>query len=100
MTSRSQNAANRLSSSFLTPLMVSSVPESADTHLRNAWDAIALFCHASMLAVGFRLVGLREDDRIGNSSAIPFQLSRSHLVLIKHPFQKKAPTAKTLNPSP
>lgn len=32
--------------------------------VKDAYAAIAVFCHACMLAVGFRLVGLGEDDRI------------------------------------
>ena len=45
--------------------MVSSLPKTANPKLRNPWDAIALFCHVCMLSVGFRLVGLGEDHRIG-----------------------------------
>ncbi|RPB20208.1 hypothetical protein L211DRAFT_813395 [Terfezia boudieri ATCC MYA-4762] len=32
--------------------------------LRNPYDAIALFVHACMLTVGFRLIGLDDDDRL------------------------------------
>ncbi|KAF8477381.1 PI31 proteasome regulator N-terminal-domain-containing protein [Kalaharituber pfeilii] len=34
------------------------------TGLRNPYDAIAILVHACMLAVGFRLIGLGEEDRI------------------------------------
>lgn len=32
--------------------------------LKNAYSAIAVFCHSCMLAVGFKLVGLGEDHKI------------------------------------
>ncbi|KAF8417066.1 PI31 proteasome regulator N-terminal-domain-containing protein [Tirmania nivea] len=32
--------------------------------LRNPYDAIALFVHACMLTVGFRLIGLDDDDKL------------------------------------
>lgn len=32
--------------------------------LRNPYDAIALFVHSCMLAVGFRLIGLGDDDKL------------------------------------
>lgn len=48
--------------------MVKSFPSNATTQLRNAYDAIALAAHASMLAIGFRLVGLGEDHRIDAQS--------------------------------
>ena len=33
--------------------------------LKDPYAAIAIFSHACMLAVGFRLIGLDEDRRIG-----------------------------------
>ncbi|RMZ84747.1 hypothetical protein DV737_g1077, partial [Chaetothyriales sp. CBS 132003] len=45
-------------------LMSKNVPEPEDDDrrlLKDGFAAIALFCHACMLAVGFRLVGLGED---------------------------------------
>lgn len=44
--------------------MASSLPKAADSKLNNAYEAVALAAHAGMIAVGFRLVGLGEDDRI------------------------------------
>ena len=62
------NTGNRLSASYVTTLMLSSLPRTASPHLRDPWDAIALFCHAAMLAVGFRLVGLGENHNIGKDA--------------------------------
>lgn len=56
--------ANVLSAASLSHIMYCSLPQNAPTKLQNAFDSIALAVHASMLAVGFRLVGLGEDHRI------------------------------------
>jgi hypothetical protein len=48
--------------------MASSLPNGAQHQLTHAYEVIALATHAGMLAVGFRLIGLGEDDRIGNSN--------------------------------
>lgn len=55
-----------LSAASITSYIAQSLPQSqADQQpLKNAYSAIALLCHACMLAVGFRLVGLGEDDKI------------------------------------
>ena len=59
------NTANMLSAKNITELMTSSLPKEPDSQLRNPYDAIALLVHACMLAVGFRLIGLGEDHKIG-----------------------------------
>ena len=46
-------------------LMLASLPKEASPQLRNPFDALALFCHAAMIVVGFRLIGLGEDHKIG-----------------------------------
>lgn len=51
--------------SSLVKLMVSSISLAATPQIRDPYDAIALLSHACMLAVGFRLVGLGEDHKIG-----------------------------------
>lgn len=48
--------------------MTQSLPKDASPQLNNAFDAIALAGHSTMLAVGFRLVGLGEDHRIEAAS--------------------------------
>jgi hypothetical protein len=64
------NHGNVLSAHNLSRLMISSLPKSSEPQLRNAYDAIALLCHACMLAVGFRLTGLGEDHKIGESKQL------------------------------
>lgn len=55
---------NVLSANSLAGIMASTLPEDSSPHINTPFDAIALASHASMLAVGFRLVGLGDDDRI------------------------------------
>ena len=52
---------------FATPTLLRLIADSIphDQALNNPQDAIAIFMHACMLSVGFRLVGLAEDDRLG-----------------------------------
>lgn len=59
------NVGNVFSAVSLSEYMASSLPLQPAPQLRNPFDAIALLTHACMLAVGFRLVGLGEDDRLG-----------------------------------
>ena len=59
------NEPKRGSTAYLLAHMLRSLPDGDEPSLRNAWDAVALFAHVSMLSGGFRLVGLGEDDRIG-----------------------------------
>jgi len=60
----SQPPPNPLSYPSLSKLMLASLPRNATPHLSSTWDAIALASHASMIALGFRLVGLGEDHRV------------------------------------
>ncbi|WPH04618.1 Hypothetical protein R9X50_00751000 [Acrodontium crateriforme] len=55
---------NALGAQSLSQVMAASIPVSANPQLNSAFDAIALACHAGMLAVGFRLIGLGEDHKI------------------------------------
>lgn len=59
------NSGNVFSAQNLSEYMYRSLPKGSDPHLKSPYDAIALICHACMLAVGFRLVGLGEDHKIG-----------------------------------
>ena len=59
------NRAHVLSADHLSHVMLASLPRSQAVKLRNPYDALALLCHACMLAVGFRLVGLNEDHKLG-----------------------------------
>lgn len=66
MTSSSNSA---LSAESLLNLMVRSLPsnssEESSPVVKDSYAAIGLFAHACMLAVGFRLIGLGEDHKIG-----------------------------------
>ena len=61
------NHGNIFSALSLSNYMYRSLPKEPSPQLRNPFDAIALLSHACMLAVGFRLVGLGEDHRIGEN---------------------------------
>lgn len=62
---RPNTTGNPLSAGSLATLMALSLPKDVTPQLKNPFDAIALAVHAGMLAVGFRLVGLGEDHRVG-----------------------------------
>ncbi|KAI9842111.1 MAG: hypothetical protein M1837_007472 [Sclerophora amabilis] len=61
-------SGNPLSASSLSTLMASSLPKSTGSQVKTPYEAVALFCHAFMIAVGFRLIGLGEDHKIETSS--------------------------------
>jgi len=48
--------------------MAECLPPDEQPQLRNPHDAIAIFTHACMLSVGFKLVGLSEDDCLASPS--------------------------------
>lgn len=56
---------NPLSAGSLSTFMAASLPKRAGPAIKNAYEAVALAVHAGMIAVGFRLVGLGEDHKIG-----------------------------------
>jgi hypothetical protein len=60
---------NPLSAASLSLFMATSLPKSEGPQLNNATEAVALAVHAGMLAVGFRLIGLGEDERTGKATA-------------------------------
>ncbi|KAH0551002.1 hypothetical protein GP486_007637 [Trichoglossum hirsutum] len=70
-------ASNPLSPSSLASTMVSSLPRAATTSVKNEYEAVALFSHACMVAVGFRLIGLGEEDRIAAAAAAAVESSSS-----------------------
>ena len=65
-----QTTGNPLSAGSLSIFMATSLPRGGDAKLKNATEAVALAVHAGMLAVGFRLVGIGEDEKIGENAAI------------------------------
>lgn len=58
-----------LSAESLLNLMVNSLPskasEESNPTIKDPYAAVGLFAHACMLAIGFRLIGLGEDHKIG-----------------------------------
>jgi hypothetical protein len=61
-----------LSADSVLDQMIKSLPtppsDSTQTTLvKDPYAAVALFAHACMMAVGFRLLGLGEDHKIGKS---------------------------------
>ena len=61
----SVNSGNVYSSINLSKYMSASLPKGKEPQLRNSYDGVAVLCNACMVAVGFRLVGLGEDHKIG-----------------------------------
>lgn len=59
------STGNPLSAGSLSLFMATSLPRGEESQLKGPTEAIALAVHAGMLAVGFRLIGLGEDERIG-----------------------------------
>jgi hypothetical protein len=59
---------NPLSAGSLALFMATSLPKGDGPQLKNGTEAVALAIHAGMLAVGFRLIGLGEDERIGETT--------------------------------
>ncbi|KAI9803391.1 MAG: hypothetical protein M1833_000910 [Piccolia ochrophora] len=57
-------AGNPLSAGSLSSFMAGSLPKGDGPQLKTPYDAVALFAHACMVAVGFKLVGLGEDHKI------------------------------------
>jgi hypothetical protein len=61
---------NPLSAGSLALFMASSLPKGDGSQLKNGTEAVALAVHAGMLAVGFRLIGLGEEERIGKLTCL------------------------------
>lgn len=62
-------ANNPLSTDSVLKHMADALPTHAkddtDSDISSSYEAIALFSHACMVAVGFRLLGFGEDQKIG-----------------------------------
>ena len=61
----STNTVNVFSAEVLSEYIYKSLPKGPTPELKNPYDAFTLLTHACMLAVGFRLIGLGEDHKIG-----------------------------------
>ncbi|KAF9739634.1 hypothetical protein PMIN06_010621 [Paraphaeosphaeria minitans] len=62
------SAGSPLGAASLSTFMAASLPKSAESKVNSAYEAVALAAHAGMIAVGFRLIGLGEDDKIDASA--------------------------------
>ena len=62
--------SNALGAESLLQYMSDSLPRTTESSklLKDSYAAVALFGHSCMLAVGFRLIGLGEDHKIGRPS--------------------------------
>lgn len=59
------NSPNVFSAKNVSEHMYKSLPKDDALELKSPFDAVALLTHACMIAVGFRLVGLGENHKIG-----------------------------------
>lgn len=59
---------NVLSAASLAYMIRGSLPKDASPQIKTSHEAIALASHASMMAVGFRMVGLGEDHKLETPS--------------------------------
>ncbi|KAL9089455.1 MAG: hypothetical protein Q9165_005776 [Trypethelium subeluteriae] len=57
--------------------MATSLPRDQKPQIKNAFEAVALAVNAGMLSVGFRLIGLGEDHKIGQLMDITLHLQHS-----------------------
>lgn len=82
------NSGNVFSAMNLSEHMYQSLPKESTPHLKNPYDAIALLSHACMLAVGFRIIGLGEDHKIGTrpDTKVPSRFAR--LTALQNPKQR------------
>lgn len=65
MVGSSSPGGNPLSAGSLSSFMAVSLPRNQTPQIKNPYEAIALAINAGMLSVGFRLIGLGEDHKIG-----------------------------------
>ena len=57
-----------MASDSLGPMNLTSIIEASASTLISPLEAIAAFCHASMLATGFRFLGFGEEHNLGTAS--------------------------------
>jgi hypothetical protein len=58
--------------------MAASLPKDATPQIKGPYDAVALAVHAGMIAVGFKLIGLGEDHRIGKFAVNSYKASSAN----------------------
>ncbi|KAF2631184.1 hypothetical protein BU25DRAFT_418801 [Macroventuria anomochaeta] len=91
-----RTTGNPLSAGSLSLFMATALPRGENAKLKNGTEAIALAVHAGMLAVGFRLVGLGEDERIEayadaeNPNTLPTTWNTSSLYTFRYKHAQSA----------
>ncbi|KAF1362741.1 hypothetical protein EJ07DRAFT_105206 [Lizonia empirigonia] len=91
-----RTTGNPLSAGSLALFMSTALPRGENSKLKNGTEAIALAVHAGMLAVGFRLVGLGEDERTGayadaeNPNPLPTTWNASSLYTFRYKHAQSA----------
>ena len=93
-------AGNPLSAGSLSLFMATSLPKGEGSQLKNPTEAVALAVHAGMIAVGFRLIGLGEDERIGKMVPTSFPFITCFPMQVLRHSQKPMQTPKTLSHYP
>lgn len=85
-----RTTGNPLSAGSLSLFMATAIPKNGGPHLKTPTEAIALGVHAGMLAVGFRLIGLGEDERIAthadaeNPNPLPTEWNASSSIAFRY----------------
>ena len=74
MSSNQRSAQTEQALSPTNVLSLSATALGETVNLKNGYEAIALVCHASMVAVDFRLVGLEEDHTISKLFYCPLNM--------------------------
>lgn len=57
-------SSNLLAADALVKIIASNLRDKSSPQIKTSYDAVAVATHAVMIAVGFRLIGLGEDDKI------------------------------------
>lgn len=66
MATANRSPVPALGAANISKIIAGSLNESADPQLKTTQDAVAIACHAGMLAVGFSLKTIGDDIPIGN----------------------------------
>ncbi|UPX18981.1 uncharacterized protein EKO05_0009261 [Ascochyta rabiei] len=87
-----RTTGNPLSAGSLSLFMATALPRGESSKLKSGTEAIALAVHAGMLAVGFRLVGVGEDERTDaeNPNPLPATWNASSLYTFRYKHAQSA----------
>ena len=82
------NRGNVFSAQNLSEIMSLSL---GSTKIRDAWDAVALISHVAMLIIGFRIVGLGEDHKLGSYATADNEVSAYTIQKVHQRVTKRSP---------